>query len=57
MLYVNAKTLNMEHKLDVEDIVGDLDGHKLREELESCKHFSTNAEMVIGRHRVFNFAM
>ena len=64
MLYVNTKTLNMDHKwgserkkIDVEDIVGDVDDQSLREELESCKHFLTDTELESGRHRVFNFAM
>ena len=43
--------------IDVEDIVGDVDDQKLREELESCKHFLSDTELDIGRHRVFNFAM
>ena len=42
---------------DVEDIVGDVDDHSLREELESCKHFLTDTEMEKGRHRVCSFAM
>ena len=42
---------------DVEDIVGDVDDQKLREELESCKHFLTDTEMENGRQRVFKFAM
>ena len=43
--------------IDEEDIVGDVDDQNLREKLESCKHFLTDTEMEIGRHRVFNFAM
>ena len=43
--------------IDVEDIVGDVDDQKMKEELESCKHFLTDTEMETGRHRVFNFAM
>ena len=43
--------------IHVEDIVGDVDNHSLREELESCKHFLTDIEMENGRHRVFNFTM
>ena len=43
--------------IDVEDIVGDVDDHSSREELDSCKHFLTDTEMENGRHRVFNFAM
>ena len=45
------------NNIDVEDMVGDVDDQSLREELESCKHFSTDTEMENGRHRVFNFAM
>ena len=45
------------NNIDVEDIVGDVDDQSLREELESGKHFLTDTEMEIGRHRVFNFAM
>ena len=37
--------------------MGDLDDQSLREELESCKHFLTDTEMEIGRHRVYNFGM
>ena len=43
--------------INVEDIVGHVDGQSLREELESCKHFLTDTEMENGRHRVINFAM
>ena len=37
--------------------MGDVDDQSLREEMESCKHFSTDTECEKGRHRVFNFAM
>ena len=40
----------------MEDIVGDVDDQKMREELEYCKHFSTDTEMENEKHRVFNFA-
>ena len=43
--------------IDVEEMVGDVDNHSLREELESCKDFLTDTKMENGRHRVFNFAM
>ena len=36
--------------------MGDVDDQSLREKLEPCKHFLTDTEMEIGRHRVFNFA-
>ena len=45
------------NNIDVKDIVGDVDDQKLREEVESCKHFLTDTEIENGRHRVFNFAM
>ena len=45
------------NNIDVENLVGDVDDQSLREELESCKHFSTDTEMENGRNRVFNFAM
>ena len=65
MLYVNTKTPNLKHKLaleraiyiDVEDIVGDVDDHSLREELQSCRHFLVDSEIQKGRHRVVNFAV
>ena len=59
MFYVNTERLNMEHKAsnnNVEEIVGDVDDQSLGEVLESCKHFLTDTEMEIGRHRVCNFA-
>ena len=37
--------------------MGDFDDESLRGELESCKHFLTDTEIEIGRHRVFKFAM
>ena len=37
--------------------MGAIDDQSLREEMESCKHFLTDTEMEIGRHRVFNFGM
>ena len=55
-LYVNTKTLNMEHQIgsgasniDVEDIQGDVADQSLLEEFESCKHFLTDTEMGNGR--------
>ena len=43
--------------IDVEDIVGDVEDQSLREELQSCKHFSVDSEIQEGRHSVFNFAV
>ena len=50
-LYVNIDTLNtecrsdQERDVDVEHIVGDVDDHKLREELRSCQHFLVDSEL------------
>ena len=43
--------------IDVEDILGDFDDRRLREELESCNCFWTDTELENGRHRIFNFVM
>ena len=43
--------------IDVEDIVGDVDGQSLREEVQSCKHFLVDSEIQKRRHSVFNFAV
>ena len=43
--------------IDVEDIVGDVDAERLREELQSCRHFLVDSEIQKGRHSVFNFAV
>ena len=37
--------------------MGDVGDQCLREELEYCEYFLTDAEMENGRHRVFNFVM
>ena len=44
-------------KIDVEDLVGDVDDQGLREELQSCRHFLVDSEIQKGRHSVFNFAV
>ena len=44
-------------KIDVEDIVGDVDDQSLREEFQSCSHFLVDSEIQKGRHRVFNFVV
>ena len=44
-------------KVDVAQVMGDVDGNSLKENLEACKHFLVDSEMVNGRHRVYNFAM
>ena len=43
--------------IDVEDIVGDVDGQSLREELQSYRHFLDDSEIQNGRHSVLNFAV
>ena len=43
--------------VDVEHIVGDVDDHKLREELRSCRHFLVDSELEKARHKVFNYAV
>ena len=42
---------------DLEDIVGDVDDQRLREELQSCRHFLVDSEIQKGRHSVFNFTV
>ena len=44
-------------KIDVEDIEGDVDDRKLREELQSFRHFLVDSEIQKGRHSVFNFGV
>ena len=41
--------------MDVEHIVGDVDDHKLREELRSCQHFLVDSELERARHKVFTY--
>ena len=43
--------------IDVEDLVVDVDDQRLREELQSCRHFLVDSEIQKGRHSVFNFAV
>ena len=43
--------------MDVVHIVGDVDDHKLREELRSCQHFLVDSEHERARHKVFNYAV
>ena len=37
--------------------VGDVEDHRLREELRSCQHFLVDSELERARHKVFNYAM
>ena len=43
--------------VDAEHIVGEVDDHKLREELRSCQHFLVDSELERARHKVFNYAV
>ena len=43
--------------VDVEHIVGDVEDHRLREELRSCQHFSVDSEFERTRHKVLNYAV
>ena len=41
----------------VEHIVGDVEDHRLREELRSCQHFLVDSELERARQKVFNYAL
>ena len=62
-LYVNIETINTEGRSDQEqlmwmwNIVGDVEDHRLREELRSCQHFLVDSELERTRHKVFNYAI
>ena len=43
--------------VEVEHIVGDVDDHKLREQLRSCQHFLVDWELEKARHKVLNYAV
>ena len=43
--------------VEVEHIVGDVEDHRLREELRSCQHFVVDSELENARHKVFNYAV
>ena len=42
---------------DVEHIVGDVEDHRLREELRSCQQFLVDSELEWVRDKVFNCAV
>ena len=44
-------------EVDVEHIMGDVEDHRLREELRSCQHFLVDSELERARHKVFNYAV
>ena len=37
--------------------MGDFDDQRLREQLQSCRHFLVDSEIQKGRHNVFNFVV
>ena len=41
--------------VNLELIVGDVEDHRLREELRSCQHFLMDSELQMARHKVFNY--
>ena len=43
--------------VDVEHIVGDVEDHRLREELRFSQHFLVDSELEWARHKVFNYAV
>ena len=43
--------------VDVEHIVGDVEDHRLREELRSCQRFLKDSERASARHKVFDYAV
>ena len=43
--------------VDMGHIVGDVEDHRLREELRPCQHFLVDSELENARHKVLNYAM
>ena len=43
--------------VDVEHIVGDVEDHRLREEMRSCQRFLVDSELEWARHNVFNYVV
>ena len=43
--------------VDVESIVGDVEDHRMREELNSCQHFLVDSEHERAIHKVFSYAI
>ena len=41
----------------VENIVGDVEDHRLREDLRSCQYFLVDSELERARHKLFNYAV
>ena len=43
--------------VDVEHMKGDVEDHRLREELRSCQHFMVDSELEWARHKVSIYAV
>ena len=43
--------------VDLEHTVGDVEDHRLGEELRSCQHFLVDSELERVRHKVFSYAV
>ena len=43
--------------MDVENIVGDVEDQRLREELRSCQRFLVDSALERARHKVCNYAV
>ena len=65
-IYASRQHRNTQHGLqiesgtrnvDVEHIVGDVDGHNLRENLRFCQHFLVDSELERARHKVCIYAV
>ena len=52
-MQIGSRTRDM----DVGHIVGDVEDHRLREELRSCQHFLVDSELERARHKVFKYAV
>ena len=52
-----AQRISGAQNVDVAHVMEDVFDYHLKEEMETCKHFSVDSDMENGRHRVYNFAM
>ena len=43
-------------KVDTDNVLNEVDGAKLKEELRSCQHFFVDSQPERARHKVFNYA-
>ena len=53
----NAQTVSATKKMDVTQLVGEVDGESSKEELEACNHFLVDSKIENGRNRVFTSAI